>query len=209
MNKSICKKTLVLIVGETGAGKDTVVNNLPYHKVISYKTGPLRDSDVEGGTHFFISDEKMDELEKRDDLISWTKTGDIRYCATEDQLKDDVTIYIINPDGVRWFRENYKGDTLNIIVIGLYLDLETRKERCKVRSDFNTVFESRVNAETSDFEKFISNGEFDYIIKNVDSKKTSLIIHDIIYNEIMNNDNVDYVKAVIEYRLARQAREVL
>ena len=95
------KKTLVFLVAETGAGKDTVANKLPYSKVVSYKASTMRDTDIQGVTHHFISDEDMDILEKRDDIIAYTNTGGIRYCATEDQLKNDISIYVINPDGVR------------------------------------------------------------------------------------------------------------
>ena len=185
----INKKTLVLLVGETGAGKDTVANKLPYPKVVSYKTGPLRNTDIEGVTHYFISDEQMDDLETRDDLIAWTKTGNIRYCASADQLKSNITIYVINPDGVRWFKENYKKDDLNIIIIGLYLDLETRMSRCKDRSDFNTVFMNRVTAEQNDYDRFRLDGEFDYMIKNKDSNKTAAVICDIINKEIHKGGN--------------------
>lgn len=174
------KKTLVLLVGETGCGKDTVARKLPYPKVVSYKTGPMRDSDVEGVTHHFISDEEMDLLDDKGDLIAWTKTGDIRYCATVDQLKEGINIYIINPDGVRWFKENYKGEDLNIIVIGLYLPLRIRRSRCRFRSDFETVFEKRVLAEQTDYDRFRLDGEFDYMFKNEDSNKTAFIISTIL-----------------------------
>ena len=178
------KKTLILLVGETGCGKDTVANKLPYPKVVSYKTGPLRNSDVEGVTHFFISDEEMDALEDKGGLIAWTKTGDIRYCATMDQLKADINIYIINPDGVRCFKENYKGDDLNIIVIGLYLPLGIRQSRCRLRSDFKSTFENRVLAEQNDYDRFRLDGEFDYMIKNEDSNKTAFIIYSILNTEV-------------------------
>lgn len=178
------QKTLVLIVGETGSGKDTVANKLPFPKVVSYKTGPMRASDVQFVTHNFISDKLMDELEKQDNIIAWTKTGDIRYCATYDQLDNDVTIYIINPDGVRWFKENYKGPELNVIVIGLYLPLETRKSRCRIRSDFDTMFMNRVQAEQEDFNRFRLDGEFDYLIKNEDSNLTASIIYQIIQKNV-------------------------
>lgn len=181
MNK---KKTLILLVGETGAGKDTIANKLPYPKVVSCKTGLMRDSDIQGVTHNFISDEVMDILEKRDDIIAWTKTGDIRYCATEDQLDNEVSIYIINPDGVRWFKENYKGPELHVIVIGLFVPLDVRRSRCRTRSDFETVFEKRVADEQEDYNKFRLDGEFDYLIKNEDSNKTAAIIHNIIRREI-------------------------
>ena len=75
------KKTLILLVAETGAGKDTVASKLPYSKVVSFKTGPMRDSDIDGVTHHFISEERMNILEQQNDIIAWTKTGNIRYCA--------------------------------------------------------------------------------------------------------------------------------
>lgn len=177
-------KTLVLLVGETGCGKDTIANKLPYPKIVSYKTGPMRDTDTQGVTHHFISDEYMDDLEYSNNIIAWTKTGNIRYCATEDQLDIDVSIYIINPDGVRWFKENYKGPDLHIVIVGLYVDLEIRRSRCRIRSDFETVFENRVAAEQEDYDKFRLNGEFDYMIKNNDSNKTAAIIHNIIRREV-------------------------
>ena len=70
-------KNLILLVGETGSGKDTIANKLPYKKVISYTTRPIRDTDVNGINHWFVSDEEMDKLEK-ENLIAWTKTGDVR-----------------------------------------------------------------------------------------------------------------------------------
>lgn len=173
-------KTLILLVGETGAGKDTVAKKLPYKKVISYTTRPMRREDVDGVNHYFISDTKMDEIEKQGDIIAWTKTGDVRYCATYDQLTDNVEIYIINPDGVRWFKEKYKGPDLRVITIGLYLDLNIRRARCRTRSDFDTSFEKRVKDEQKDFEKFRLDGEFDYLIKNEDSDKTANVIYRII-----------------------------
>ena len=195
------KKTLVLLVAETGAGKDTVANKLPYTKIVSYKTGPLRDSDIQWITHNFISDDEMNYIEKRDDIIAWTKTGDIRYCATSDQLKEDISIYIINPDGVRWFRENYKGPELHFIVIGLYVPLEVRRSRCRTRSDFETVFEKRVAAEQDDYDKFRVNGEFDYLITNNDSTQTAAIVYDIIQKDISFSNFNDhcYVNSITPY----------
>ena len=172
-------KNLILLVGETGSGKDTVARKLPYKKVISYTTRPMRDADINGVNHWFISDKEMDELEKKD-LIAWTKTGEVRYCATVDSLIDNTMIYIINPNGVRWFKEHYKGHEINVITIGIYVPLEDRKERCKNRSDFKTSFMQRVKDEQKDFDKFRLNGEFDYLIKNTDSNITAQIIKNII-----------------------------
>ena len=183
-------KNLILLVGETGSGKDTVANKLPYKKVVSYTTRPMRDTDVNGINHWFVSDEEMDELEK-ENLIAWTKTGEVRYCATVGSLIDNTMIYIINPDGVRWFKEHYKGDEINVITIGIYVPLEDRKKRCKNRSDFKTSFMQRVKDEQKDFDKFRLNGEFDFLIKNTDSNITAKIIESIININLMNKNMVN------------------
>lgn len=174
------KNKLIIIVGETGVGKDTVATLLPYKKVVSYKTGPMRDSDVDGLTHHFITEEQMDELEKQDNMIAWTKTGDIRYCATADQLIDPVMIYILNPDGVRWFKKNYKKDDMEIITIGLYESMDVRMSRCMLRKDTMLSFAKRTNNEREDHELFRKNGEFDYILRNEDSILTVNIIKSIL-----------------------------
>lgn len=171
-------KKLIFIVGETGAGKDTVSNRLHYNKVISYKTGPLRDTDIQGVTHNFISDEEMDILETRDDLIAYTRIGDIRYCATPDQLYDDVMIYIINPDGVEWFEQNYKKEDIDTFSICLYAPLEVRRDRCKDRSDYNTMFDKRVAAEEEDHSRFRSSNKYDLFVENDNLDETIWVIED-------------------------------
>ena len=167
-------------MGETGSGKDTVANLLPYPKIVSYKTGPMRPSDVQGVTHHFISDEKMDELVASGKMLAYTKTGEVRYCATVDQLVEDTYVYIINPDGVRWMKRNYKGDDVDILVFGLYNDLATRIGRCESRGDDPNVVCDRIIHEQLDFFQFRMNGEFDYIINNRDSRLTALTVEHLI-----------------------------
>lgn len=116
-------KTLIFIVSETGSGKDTVAAMLPYPKVVSYTTRPMRREDVNGIHHHFVTESfYQNNIKDRSDIVSYTKTGNVRYWALEKDL-EDVSIYIINPDGVRWFRENYKGREMKYIVIGLYIYL--------------------------------------------------------------------------------------
>ena len=173
-------KTLVFLVGETGSGKDTVANMLPFPKVVSYTTRPIRKNDIDNVSHYFISDKEMDIIEKRDDIIAWTKTGNTRYCAASAQLKDGVSIYIINPDGVRWFNNNYSRRDLNVITIGLFVPLKARVNRCLLRGDNDDSLAARIRNEQLDYDHFRLDGEFDYIIRNDDSDKTASIVDYII-----------------------------
>ena len=99
------KKVLIFIVGESGVGKDTVAKLLGYPQVCSYKEGSPRVGEVNGIQHYFVTKEEMDEICKRDDLIAYTQTGEVRYCATSEQLNHPITIYIINEDGMKWFKQ--------------------------------------------------------------------------------------------------------
>ena len=95
---------IIALFGQSGSGKDTGVRLLTskfksLHRIIPTTTRPMRDVDINGINHWFISDEEMDKLEKKD-LIAWTKTGEVRYCATVGSLIEDTMIYIINPNGV-------------------------------------------------------------------------------------------------------------
>lgn len=180
-------KTLIFIISETGAGKDTVASMLPYPKVVSYTTRPMRREDVNGIHHHFVTESfYQNNIKDRSDIVSYTQTGNVKYWALEKDL-EDVSIYIINPDGVRWFKENYKGPDMKYIVIGLYVPLEERAKRCETRSDFVSSFYKRVADEQHDYDLFRLNGEFDYLIKNYDSKKTANIIKNIVEKEVYSD----------------------
>ena len=99
------KKVLILIVGESGVGKDFVAKELGYPRVCSYKEGKPRVGEINGREHYFVTTEEMDKICKRDDLIAYTQTGSVRYCATLDQLNHPITTYIINEDGIKWLRK--------------------------------------------------------------------------------------------------------
>ena len=172
-------KKIILLVGETCSGKDTVANLLPYEKVVSFTTRPMRPSDIQGVTHHFITDKEMDEIERCKTLIAKTKTGKYRYCATADQIKGDVAVYIINPDGIDWFKR-YNPKNVKIVVIGIYLPYYVRKNRCKKRGDDIRTFMERTHAEEKDYERFRRLGEFDFMFKNYDSKITANVIMDLI-----------------------------
>ena len=65
-------KTLIAIIGRSGSGKDSLKNYIKekykLREVVSYTTRPMRDNEVEGREHYFISKDKMTELINNDDL---------------------------------------------------------------------------------------------------------------------------------------------
>ena len=176
-------RKIFCIIGETGSGKDTLIKemskkfNIP--QVVSYTTRPKRENEENGREHYFISNKEMDEFEKREDLLAWTKIGEFRYCATVESI-GDVAFYLIDPTGVRWLREHIKTMDIEIITIYIHVPLMDRMARCRKRSDFKTSFQKRVVAETLDFAKARTDCEFDYLITNKDLATTINILSAII-----------------------------
>ena len=173
-------KLIFCIVGETGSGKDSIAKEVAGEGglVVSYTTRPKRENEVNGVHHWFVSEMEMDRIETEERTIAWTKTGDIRYCATLERL-NGASVYIVNPDGIRWFKEHGTKD-IKVISIGIYVPLGERRSRCKDRSDYSTSFDKRVADEQLDFVNYRLNGEFDYMVVNNNLKTSISVVQSII-----------------------------
>lgn len=101
---------IILIVGESGSGKDTLVNAVckkyGYTKVKSYTTRPQRKDFKDKQSHIFVTDEEFDNLKN---LVAYTEFNGFKYCATAEQV-EQADFYIIDCEGVRYFKEHYKGN---------------------------------------------------------------------------------------------------
>ena len=175
------KKKLYCICGMTASGKDSLVNKLvdnypdKLKTICSYTTRPMRDNETEGKEHYFISKVEFNQLMKSnpDNILAYTKIcseenpDGYEYMALDNELETS-NVYIIDPKGIKYLKEKYS-DLYNIVVIYIHANYEQRRERAKSsRSDFEKEFEKRVESENKQFELFIKNKEFDYIVFNND-----------------------------------------
>ena len=163
-----------LVIAPSGTGKDTVVNTLcekyGYTKVKSYTTRPPRNKDVnDKDNHIFITEEQYHELPNK---VATTFFDDNYYCATAEQV-DNADFYIVDVEGVRTIKENYKGDK-QLKVIGLTIDDKTRKERMKHRGDSTRSIKSRIENDKKMFKDFSScvdvvfvNSDLDKCVKDI------------------------------------------
>ena len=172
-------KRVIFIVGETGSGKDTVAGFLPYKKVISYTTRPMRTYEEDGKQHYFVSDYAMDDLVDNEDFIAYTKIGEYRYGAIFRDCDADTMVYIIDPKGIEWFKD-HGPKNIEYITILLHVPLIERMRRCKNRSDYEKNFMKRNKAERDMFEDFMLSGDWDYIIKNHDAYQTAKSIRKLV-----------------------------
>lgn len=125
-------KNLICLVGESGSGKDTIADILKLDyglkSIKSYTTRPKRYNGE--NTHIFVDDKAFSELK---DVVAYTEFNGYKYCATAEQIENN-DIYIIDPDGIKYFREHYKGDK-DVIAIYIKVKPWTRFWRMIHRGD--------------------------------------------------------------------------
>lgn len=147
------KKIVVCLIGQTGAGKDTVAGELVKHtgwkKIVSYTDAPKRSDQQNGREHWFMSREEMTRILKEKDILAETAINGNRYCTTLDQLSDGISIYIIDPKG---FDELDKRNDLTLIPCVIIAGRAIRKKRASSRKNFD--FDSRNTSEEKQFEEF-------------------------------------------------------
>lgn len=113
--------TVFLIIGKSGAGKDTIVKELcdryGYKRLISYTTRPRR---YEGeDTHTFITEAEYEAHRDAGDIVAYTFYNGNHYFATMGQLYES-DLYVIDPAGVEFLKKRAK----YINLIGIYLDID-------------------------------------------------------------------------------------
>lgn len=170
------KKTIFCILGETGSGKDSLVNytlkkyNLDLKPVLSYTDRPIREGEQDGKEHVFLSKEEMDKFlyGNRKEIAAYTKIGEngYRYC-TITSIVDKSDIYIIDPNGLTEFKERTEG-RYNIVSIYIDCPYTERRKRTEKRGDDVLIFEARVFNESEQFAEFREDHIYDYIIDNGD-----------------------------------------
>ena len=170
-------KKIIVIVGKTATGKDTLCKHLKEKydipMVVSYADRPMRDYEENGVQHIFISKEEMDELEKQSDLLAYTKfpITNYRYCAVLGKLPGDVMTYILNPDGVEYLEKNANNLDAEFLTICLDAPNSILRERALGRGDKDSAFEQRLTSEFKQFDEFYESGKYDLMIDACKSKE--------------------------------------
>jgi len=163
---------LIIIMGKTSSGKDTVANYLKSDygipDLVSYTTRDKREYETDGVEHWFISKERIAEIKAAEDLVAYTineKTG-IEYCATVQAMPAETSVYILNPDGLYWGIK--EGSLKNTPYKTIYVECseENILNRGKQRGDNADTLYKRLESERLEFDTFRDLKNYDYIIYN-------------------------------------------
>ena len=147
-----------------------------YKLVVSYTTRPIRENEIEGREHYFITDKEADKLLKENKVIAYTKIGETgyRYFTLENNLVNS-NCYIIDPTGIKDLKKRFLELRKRIKIIYIYTPSIIRELRAKNnRSDYNTSYKKRCEQEDKQFSEFERNKNYDKVILNVGSFESSV-----------------------------------
>lgn len=175
---------MLIIIGKTASGKDTVVNelvNYGYEKIVTYTSRPMRTGEEENVTYHYISEDEFKSKINDGFFLEYkkynTECGTWYYgCALNDFNKDTKNkVIILTPDGYR--------DFLNKVFIPhksiyLYANNTTIKGRLIKRGDKKDEAERRLNHDNNDF-KGIEN-EVNKIVYNNNDNTISNVLKEIL-----------------------------
>lgn len=204
------KMPVILLIGESGSGKNTVQDNLEklYGCVplLSYTTRPKRIPNE--NTHTFVAMEEFEQIVKNETVVAFTNFDGNLYCATDKQLEQS-DVYIIDVKGLQTLLDLKFEKAIDIPFVTVYLQVpeEERIKRMKKRGDSKQAIKQRLEHDRIAFE--CASELCDYTIDNVDSVVTAKMIYNYVCEKIqkencnINNPNDDNNKQISKHELER------
>lgn len=174
MNK---EHILMLVVGRTACGKDSLVNKLCERTnltaITSYTTRPRREN--EGDTHIFTTEDVYEQMQAEGVVAAYTNIAGYHYWTTINQLYEN-DIYIIDYKGIQTLRKLNLQD-IRFVTVFINTPDSIREERAlNKRKDDKFVFRKRSLDEASQFRELLKNADFDYAVSNIDFAKAYSVL---------------------------------
>lgn len=198
---------LVAIVGESGCGKSTVIDQIiklklaNFYRLDSYTTRPMRTRDEQGhifvdGSNYSIKPEiveiskdgkvgKQDIVIRKDDnsipYIAYTYFNGYHYWAQLDQVhKEGYTLYTVDPAGLEDLKRRTKDTDIKLISIYLSLSEDERLKRMTSRGDTFSDALERINHDRQAFRLVKADATI-----NINGYTKSEVVN-VVYSVIMN-----------------------
>lgn len=182
---------LVILSGVSGAGKDTIKNELIKRmedaiSLPSYTSRSPRNNEQEGVQYHFITKEEFEEKIKNEEFYEYDIHHENYYGTSKKLLNDKiqsgkVIIKDIEVNGTENLIKLFKDD-IKLVTIFLKVDKEELKRRLINRGDNLSPAEMELRLGRLEYEES-KISLYDYVIKNDNLEKTVQIIMTIIENE--------------------------
>ena len=180
MNLYKGEKPMIILIGESGSGKTTILNELEkrgFKKAINHTTRQKRKTDDELNEYKFLSKEEFNEMWKEGKLLQRAEFNNEFYGISTDSLKHDIACISIT-DSVKDIKrrvEELKIENVDIKTFYIYVPEEERINRMIKRGDSIEIIEKRLEIDKEKFKQ--ASQVADYTIENVNLE---MAVNDII-----------------------------
>ena len=192
------KGNLVVISGPSGAGKDSIVNNLKkfyknYWVSVSMTTREMRPGDVEGVSYFFIDNDTFEKRIQENKFLEYAKYNNYYYGTPKDKILDKLNqgidvILVIEIQGALKIKEILP-ETLFIFV--LPPSMKELKRRLIARGTENN--EKIIQRFTRAYQEINEVTKYNYVVINDDIDEASMKVADILVSERCRVDRIEDV----------------
>ena len=169
-NKSI----ILALMGKSGAGKDTLVNDFCHdhwwaNKIVSCTTRPPRDYEQEGTDYYFITEKEFFSKIENGEMLEHTVFRDWFYGTDITTIHKGVNLGVYNPQGyLNLLKAVEHAADPNLIIVGIYIQVDDkiRLLRSLQREEHPDVEEvcRRFFADKADFD-FLDRGDHQEVIR--------------------------------------------
>lgn len=182
---------LVLLSGVSGAGKDTIKNELIKRmdnvvSMPSYTDRQPREGEVNGQIYNFITTQEFEERIKNNEFYEYSVHHEHYYGTSKEILNKTIEsgkiiVKDIEVNGTKNLLKIFKNN-MDIVTIFLRVPKDELRRRLEHRIEKASLKEIELRLNRFDYEES-KIGIYDYVLKNDNLEKTVQIIMTIIENE--------------------------
>lgn len=162
---------MIILIGESGSGKTTILNKLVekgYEKAINHTTRKPRENELESGEYKFITKDEFNKMWDSGELLQRAEFNNEFYGISTSSLKDNVVcISIVN--SVKDIKNRAKElnlENVDIKTIYVYVDEEERIRRMRFRGDSEESIQIRLVIDREKFKE--ATAVADFVVENKD-----------------------------------------
>lgn len=167
------KNKIFCVIGPSGSGKDAITSQINLPKVISYKTRPMREFEINGVDAKFISKTEFSKL--ADQMIAKTVYAGHEYGILKNdlnELKTNHLIYVIDYAGYLLLKEyakaNQELDPSQLITV--FIEAPVTNLRNRMKAQGRSIFEIEKRMDQYWDVDFDARDQCDYIVVNAEGK---------------------------------------